>query len=133
MHGNSSYRWSASSSVTVLTEEGFGSGRSNTKEMLEREGSNSNTIWGVINGNTGEEREEGPEWFVPSREEFAAFGAAFNIDSSNCSTQFGLSYNDYWSSSQVNTIRAYGAGFDTGYIGIGGVNGYAYVRLAATF
>ena len=132
MHGNSSYRWSASSSVTVCTEEGFGSGRSNTKEMLEREGSNSNTIWGVINGNTGEEREEGPEWFVPSREEFAAFGAAFNIDSSNYSTQFGLSYY-YWSSSQRNTNRAYGALFRDGYISNFIVGTYGYVRLATTF
>ena len=132
MHGNSSYRWSASSSVTVLTEEGFGSGRSNTKEMLEREGSNSNTIWGVINGNTGEEREEGPEWFVPSREEFAAFGAAFNIDSSNYSTQFGLS-NNYWSSSQSNTSNAYNARFNRGYVNNNYVDSNFYVRLATTF
>lgn len=132
MHGNSSYRWSASSSVTVCTEKGFGSGRSNTKEMLEREGSNSNTIWGVINGNTGEEREEGPEWFVPSREEFAAFGAAFNIDSSNYSTQFGLS-NGYWSSSQNYTSNAYRARFYNGYIIGSPVSNFAYVRLATTF
>ena len=132
MHGNSSYRWSASSSVTVCTEKGFGSGRSNTKEMLEREGSNSNTIWGVINGNTGEEREEGPEWFVPSREEFAAFGAAFNIDSSNYSTQFGL-FNNYWSSSQYGTGTAYLASFYGGSIGYGIVFDYFYVRLATTF
>ena len=116
----------------MLTEEGFGSGRSNTKEMLEREGSNSNTIWGVINGNTGEEREEGPEWFVPSREEFAAFGAAFNIDSSNYSTQFGLSYF-CWSSSQYGTSRAYLASFFNGNIfGINVLDNY-YVRLATTF
>ena len=116
----------------MLTEEGFGSGRSNTKEMLEREGSNSNTIWGVINGNTGEEREEGPEWFVPSREEFAAFGAAFNIDSSNYSTQFGLSIL-YWSSSQYYADGAYGAGFGYGYINGSLVSFSLYVRLATTF
>ena len=132
MHGNSAYRWSASSSVTVSTEEGFGSGRSNTKEMLEREGSNSNTIWGVINGNTGEERDEGPEWFVPSREEFAAFGAAFGIDDSNYSSIYGLS-SPYWSSSQDGTSTAYGANFFYGGINTYNVRSSNFVRLATTF
>ena len=131
MLGDSTYRWSASSSVTVCTEEGFGSGRSNTKEMLEREETNSNTIWGVINGNTGEERDEGPEWFVPSREELAAFGVALEITTINYST-FGLS-SSYWSSSQNSALNDYYVNFNNGNILTGFVNGINSVRLATTF
>ena len=129
---DSSYRWSASSSVAVRTEYGFGSGRSNTKEMLEREGSNSNTIWGVINGNIGAERDKGPEWFVPSREEFSAFGAVFGINNTNYSSVYGLS-DRYWSSSQSNTRYAYLAGFESGNFFVNIVRTYFYVRLATTF
>ena len=104
--------------------------------MLNREGNNSNTIWGVINGNTGEEREDGPEWFVSSKEEWAAFSDKFNIsDSSSSNTyygNFGLS-EDYWSSSQRNTEFAYDASFKDSSLGSDNVYILNYVRLVTTF
>ena len=107
-------------------------GRVNTERMIaswnlsQYGAQNSNDMWGLI------QDEVADGWFVPSKSEWAAFGAAFNIDSSNYSTQFGLS-NGYWSSSQYSTYRAYYARFLYGYIYSLNVSSNYYVRLATTF
>ena len=107
-------------------------GRVNTERIIASWNSsqygaqNSNDMWGVIQ----EEVAEG--WFVPSKSELAAFGAAFGITSSNYSSTYGLSGN-YWSSSQSNTGGAYSAYFSNDYIYFNAVNINYSVRLATTF
>lgn len=112
----------------------FGSGKSNTETVMTKWNSGTYTqdadssfkdIWGQIQiqVNNG--------WFVPSKSEWAAFGSAFSITSSNYSS-FGLSYY-YWSSSLYGADDAYGANFYYGFIGYSTVNNLSYVRLAVTF
>ena len=115
----------------------FGQGRENTEYVNSKwndpslpwgehnDSSNYDDMWGVIQ----EEITSG--WFVPSKSEWAAFGAAFNIIGSNYQN-FGLS-GRYWSSSQSNMYFAYGAYFGNGGISNFGVRNYYSVRLATTF
>ena len=106
-------------------------GRLNTERMIASWNSsqygaqNANDIWGLI------QDEVADGWFVPSKSEWAAFGAAFEITSSNYPT-FGLSYI-YWSSSQSNARDAYSPFFLRGNITYGFVDDFEYVRLATTF
>ena len=95
------------------TSEDFGAGEKNTQTMISKWNSSAygsqNTgsrtdMWGLSvvqsgtwNGSTG--------WYVPSRGEWAAFGAAFGITKSNYEN-YGLSYG-YWSSSQDGTNFAW--------------------------
>jgi len=76
---------------------------------------------GTWNGSSG--------WYVPSREEWAAFGGQLGITQSN---DKGLS-GWYWSSSQDDTSNAWLANFYSGYMASLRVNGDNYVRLGATF
>ena len=111
-------------------------GRINTERMIaswnaeeygvQNDNSTYDDMWGVI------QDEVARGWFVPSKSEWAAFGAAFEITSSNFSNTYGLS-NRYWSSSQFNTRLDYYADFYSGNIRSGNVNSYYYVRLATTF
>ena len=111
-------------------------GRINTKRMIaswnaeeygaQNDNSTYDDIWGVI------QDEVARGWFVPSKSEWSAFGAAFEITSSNYSSTYGLSYY-YWSSLQYGTLYAYTANFYTGDIYISTVNSYTCVRLATTF
>ena len=113
------------------TEEGFGKGRSNTKVMMEKENIYSNTVWGAINGKTGEETSAGPKWFVPSRAEWAVFGATFNItDYSYINLGLG---NTYWTSSQGGTNTAYSMFFDLGIMTNNTITDSRRVRLVTTF
>ena len=121
--------------IIAYTKNDFGKGRENTEYVNDKWNDptlpygahNNNDMWGLI------QDEIAAGWFVPSKSEWAAFGAALGITSSNYPT-FGLS-NDYWSSSQYSTIYAYSVGFSNGYIGYGqnGVYSYGNVRLATTF
>ena len=78
---------------------------------------------GTWNGSSG--------WYVPSREEWAAFGGQLGITTSNYGNK-GLS--DWcWSSSQNDTSNAWYALFDYGYMGYIDVHDNYYVRLCATF
>lgn len=83
-------------------------------------------VWGVIQ----EEVKNG--WFVPSKSEWAAFGATFNITSGNYLSKFGLS-PIYWSSSQYTTRTVYGTYFNYDNIYDEYVTKEHYVRLATTF
>ena len=84
-------------------------GRINTERMIASWNSsqygeqNSNDMWGLI------QDEVSDGWFVPSKSEWSAFGAAFEITSSNYSSTYGLSAS-YWSSSQYDANNAYNAG-----------------------
>ena len=117
-----------------FSENDFGKGRENTEYVnnkwndssLPWGAHNSNDMWGLI------QDEVSDGWFVPSKSEWAAFGAAFGITTSNYSSTYGLSI-DYWSSSQSNTSYAYRARFGYGYINSTNVSTSGFVRLATTF
>ena len=111
-------------------------GRINTERMIaswnaeeygvQNDHSTYDDMWGVI------QDEVARGWFVPSKSERAAFGAAFEITSSNYSNTYGLSYT-YWSSSQNFKGNAYNANFDYGNVGNLYVDSIDAVRLATTF
>ncbi len=132
-YGNLDSSYNVSTTANDFAEAGAEpTGRINTERMIASWNSsqygeqNSNDMWGVI------QDEVARGWFVPSKSEWAAFGAAFEITSSNFSNTYGLSYG-CWSSSQSNTSSAYIAGFGNGNIFGSRVNNYCYVRLATTF
>ena len=110
-------------------------GRINTKRMIaswnaeeygaQNDNSTYDDIWGVIQDAVAR------GWFVPSKSEWAAFGAAFEITSSNYHT-LGLS-NVYWSSSQYNAYNAFRNDFRNSSINLNNIHYYDYVRLATTF
>ena len=121
--------------IIAYTENDFGKGRENTEYVnnkwnnpnLPYGSHNNNDMWGII------QDEIADGWFVPSKSEWAAFGATFEITSSNYPT-FGLS-DGSWTSSQYNTYCAYLAAFDGGVISYCSVvnDSNRYVRLATTF
>lgn len=110
-------------------------GRVNTERMIaswnssqygeQNDNSTYDDMWGVIQDEVAE------GWFVPSKSEWAAFGATFDITSSNYST-FGLR-DIYWSSSQNGTGSIYDALFATSNINYSMVYSIDFVRLATTF
>ncbi len=106
-------------------------GRVNTQRMIASWNSsqygaqNSRDMWGVI------QDEVADGWFVPSKSEWSAFGAAFDIRS-NYSSKYGLR-NEYWSSSQYNKGSVYRIYFSTNTINVANVQFSIYVRLATTF
>ena len=121
--------------IIAYTEDDFSKGKENTRYVNNKWNDptlpygehNSNDIWGLIQ----DKIEDG--CFVPSKSEWAAFGATFEITSSNY-PKFGLK-DGYWSSSQYNTYCAYLAAFDGGVISYGSVTNDSnrYIRLATTF
>lgn len=132
-YGNLDSSYNVSTTANDFAEAGAEpTGRINTERMIASWNSsqygeqNSNDMWGVI------QDEVARGWFVPSKSEWAAFGAAFEITSSNFSNTYGLRIG-YWSSSQRSTSYAYNANFILGIIYNGTVNGNLSVRLATTF
>ena len=123
------YKW-ASKTWSGATERTFGKGRNNSKTMLENEGKQSETVWEAISEKTGKEYDDGPEWFILSNAEWAAFGRAFDITGSNYD-DFELS-NMYWTSSDAGSYACY-AGLWTGTMNDIAVYKKCHVRLATTF
>ena len=124
----------------TATSTSFGSGKQNTKNMIAKWNSSAYgsqngdssypDMWGLSavqsgtwNGSSG--------WYVPSREEWAAFGDQLGITQSNYGNK-GLS-DWYWSSSQGNTSSAWLANFNSGYMFSDSVRSIICVRLGATF
>ena len=124
------------------TEEKFESGKENTRLLInywnehEYSGSsgksakwNNEDVWSNIQNHYNK------GWFVPSKEEWSAFGKNLGITRSNYSSKFDLSYA-YWSSSQFSNDAndAWFAGFSWGNVEHGDVRGCTfYVRLSTTF
>ena len=140
----------------TYTSTSFGSGKENTSKMItawnnkkygEQIGNSSYPdVWGVIQdkANAG--------WFVPSRDEWNAFGAFFKVGG-EWSSVFGAEpddkdtftdYYDYnkvyklsnwcWSSSQYDTNRAYNVNFNYGnFISFIVYDTRGRVRLGSTF
>lgn len=120
------------------TEVGFGTGRENTKKMIEIW--NKNGTSGVYEGVTQDNKdiwkhiqgEVANGWFIPSRAEWSAFADAFKINSENY-MDYGLNYY-YWSSSWGNNNGyPWYATLRNGYMNDIYVDGYNYVRLCTTF
>ena len=136
----SAYNYKMSDYATY-TSVNFGTGEQNTSKMITKwnasgygtQNGNSSypDVWGLSavqsvtwNGSSG--------WYVPSKQEWVAFGNAFSITSSNYSSTFGLS-DYYWSSSQANARTAWDMRFSNGYMGDNFVYSSSYVRLGTTF
>ena len=127
------------SDYASTTSTSFGSGKQNTKNMISKWNSSSygaqndgsyTDVWGLstvqskINAN--------PAWFIPSREEWAAFAGELGITISNYSNK-GLRNDFSWSSSQGSPYGAWGAGFYIGSMRNFDVRNGGCVRLGTTF
>ena len=132
-HGNLDSNYNVSTTANDFAVAGAEpTGKVNSERMIASWNAsqygeqNSNDMWGLI------QDEVANGWFVPSKSEWAAFGAAFGITSSNYSNTYGLNVH-YWSSSQLDTGSVYFARFNFGSINANVVYSNAYVRLATTF
>ena len=139
--GYSTYYWYNSaygnmSDYSTYTSKDFGSGKENTRKMIEKwnlgtnggyGAQNDRDLWKHIQDVAG----EGKKWFIPSKAEWSAFGGELGITKSNYSSK-GLN-SWYWSSSQNNTDNAWCADFSRGYMDYNFVYIYRCVRLATTF
>ena len=137
--GYSTYCWYNSAFSTGMsdyltyTSTAFGSGKKNTEDMITKWNAigygaqNNQDLWKHIQDVAG----TGKRWFVPSKEEWSAFGGELGITSSNRSDK-GLN-SWYWSSSQRNTRIAWRAFFGDGSMDSNRVNSNNYVRLSTTF
>ena len=122
------------------TSTAFGQGEQNTINMIvkwnasdygaQNDHSSYTDMWGIstVNSRTWNGSEG---WYIPSRDEWAAFAGELNITSSNYA-DVGLS--DYcWSSSQYTSYNVWRAYFFLGNFGNSRVDGNLYVRLGTTF
>ena len=101
--GRDYFCWDANyNDIKYNTSNTFGSGATNTALLINYWKNNyneNNTEWSYVD--IWSYLSSDSEWFVPSREEWAAFAKELEITANNNST-YGL--NDcYWSSSQGNT------------------------------
>lgn len=124
----------------------FGQGKTNTTTMIEKwngsgygaqdDNGTYKDMWGVIQkeDNAGKKWDLS-KWFVPSKDEWAAFGdmtyTKIGLTTSNYGNYGLKSY--YWSSAQGTTYDAYNAYFNYGYMCSNYVGSSGYVRLSATF
>ena len=114
----------------VRNEEGVSIGKTNTANMMAKWNAeaygtkHTRDMWGVV--------EDG--WYIPSKDEWVAFGSSMGITSSNYSGK-GLSQL-YWSSSLKYSDSAWYVMFDfDGWVDFADINGSAhccYVRLSTT-
>ena len=112
--------------------EGKGpTGKINTQRMIENWNSSKygaqdkSDMWGVI------QNEVAKGWFVPSKSEWSAFGAKFDLINSNYKN-YGLK-DVYWSSSYSKDQTIFEADFTFGAMGAVNNGGKYYIRLATTF
>lgn len=133
---NSEHRWYYSASgkmsdYSSYTSTAFGKGKENTTKMITKWNAsgygiqNSNDVWKLI------QTKVNAGWFVPSKDEWSAFGKTLGITKDNHSTYNLKVY--YWSSSQRNTSIAWSTDFSDGGMNYDDVDRAYYVRLAATF
>ena len=119
--GTGTYKLGCSMSGTTTT---FGSGKTNTQTLIgEANSSLKEQIQPKVNKG----------WFIPSKEEWSAFGEELGITGSNCRAK-GLN-SLYWSSSQdtTNAYSAWRAYFIGGCMRNDSTYSYNWVRLVTTF
>ena len=124
---SSRHEWNTSGSMSVITQTGFGTGKTNTAAVMSQY---KGDMWGLI------EKQVAEGWFVPSKEEWSAFGGEIEIDAANYSS-FKLQ-DWYWSSSQRDTanyawLAHYGSICYMEYGHVGRPDFPGYVRLSTTF
>ena len=124
--GTGTYKLGFLMSGTTTT---FGSGKTNTQTLIGKADFNSSLKEQI-------QPKVNKGWFIPSKEEWSAFGGELGIMPSNYSAK-GLS-PVYWSSSQnmTSTYDAWQADFTSGFMRGYNTNhnyGSYYVRLATTF
>ena len=104
----------------------FGSGKTNTQTLIGKADLSSSLKEQI-------QPKVNKGWFIPSREEWSAFGEELGITISNYSTK-GLN-SWYWSSSHYNTYYnyAWGAHLSSGCMYNYEISRNIYVRLATTF
>ena len=136
------------------TSTSFGSGKENTSKMITAW---NNTTYGAQNGNSSYpdvwgviQDKANAGWFVPSRDEWNAFGSFFKVGGDWSKQDFDgnehtfTDYYDYntkyklsdwcWSSSQGNTGKAYNVYVNKGNsYNINVLNYIDRVRLGSTF
>ena len=138
---SSRYIWYGNAEGNILdyasiTKTEFGEGKNNTQNIIGKwnAGTNggygaqrSNDMWGKI------QNEVKKGWFVPSRDEWSAFGDGLKITSTNY-YKVGLRYMN-WSSSLYNESYAWYTFLDWGWVRNDGdlLMTNAYVRLSTTF
>ena len=131
------------SDYATATSTAFGTGKANTLKMIEYWNAktpygtqNTRDLWGVIKNSENydivKSVNDSKKWFVPSKDEWSAFGSNLGITSDDYNSKYGLS-RFYWSSSQDHTNSAWDANFKNGFMNGGLVNCNGYVRLSATF
>lgn len=119
------------SDYSSYTSTAFGKGKENTTKMITKWNASgygtqdSNDMWKLI------QTKVNAGWFVPSKDEWSAFGKTLGITKDNHSTYNLKDY--YWSSSQFNSSNAWFARFNYGYMYYTTVFITSCVRLAATF
>ncbi len=119
------------SDYNTITSESFCSGKTNTATMIAKWNSSAygdqadTDMWKVI------QTQVNKGWFVPSKEEWSAFGSNLSIDSTNYVNHKLSAY--CWSSSLMNRISAWFAIFGDGYMRFNYIYGNLCVRLSATF
>ena len=127
----------------TATSTAFGTGKANTIKMIEYWNAetpygtkNTRDLWGVIQNSENydivESVNDSKKWFVPSKEEWSAFGSNLGITSDDYYLEFGLS-NYYWSSSHYNTHFVWCADLTRGSTNYSRVDHDHCVRLSATF
>ena len=135
-HGNMS-------DYATATSTAFGTGKANTLKMIEYWNAetpygtqNTRDLWGVIQNSENydivESVNDSKKWFVPSKDEWSAFGSNLGITSDDYYLEFGLS-NYYWSSSHYNTHFVWCADLTRGSTNYSRVDHDHCVRLSATF
>ena len=131
------------SDCDFATSRAFGTGKANTLKMIEYWNAetpygkqNTRDLWGVIQNSENydivESVSDSKKWFVPSKDEWSAFGSNLGITSDDYNSKYGLSLC-YWSSSQRSTNDAWNVFFNLGYTFYGHVDIDNSVRLSATF
>ncbi len=134
-----SARESRINDYSSVTKEDFGSGKANTEMMIkawnnETYGSQNGVLdfidmWGLDDVQNKYNSEQ--QWFVPSREEWAAFGHNLRIGKSNYTAR-GLS-DYYWSSSLGGSFSVYYTYFRELGMNLTEIDCSFYVRLSTTF
>ena len=139
--GDGNDRFYVMALTDIATDEyTFGCSMSGTTTTLGSGKTNTQTLIGKADLNSSLKKQIQPKvnkgWFIPSKEEWSAFGEELGITESNYSAK-GLNHM-YWSSSQYNnTFGAWRAHFYYGFMYYSdGSNKYDndyWVRLATTF
>ena len=120
------------SDISPTTSEGFGEGKENTEKMIDiyngvdHEETNAD-IWRIT---------EDKGWFIPSKEEWAAFASYLNTTKTSTAPNYYINYglsDGYWSSSQHYGHTASFVNFHYGYVFNTSLDKTYCLRLCATF